>query len=256
MCLIFLAYEQHSEFRLVVAANRDEQYNRPTSSAHFWPECPHILAGRDLEAGGTWMGVNTSGSFGALTNVRSRQPRLSDPPSRGELVTEFLNKDGACEPYLNHIECTSAKYNGFSLLLYAEEELHYFSNFDDGQRLRLTPGLYGLSNHLLDTPWPKVSQGKQAMGVWLESESDDVDALFRMMSDKGCAADEELPDTGVDKAFERALSALFIESPSYGTRSTSVVLLGYDGVCRFTERTFEPHSNRASTVSFQIDTKR
>ena len=255
MCLIFLAYEQHPDYRLVVAANRDEQYDRPTSPADFWPDYPHILAGRDLEVGGTWMGINTNGNFAALTNVRSRRPRLPNPPSRGELITEFLNREAGCEPYLRHIEATSANYNGFSLLVYADEGLHFFSNADDARCLRLEPGLYGLSNHLLDTPWPKVSQGKQQMRVWLEKRNDDVEALFDLMSQKDHAPDGELPDTGVEKAFERTLSALFIESPDYGTRSTSVVTVGYDGTCMFTERTFEPRSKLPSTVSFHLDTK-
>lgn len=255
MCLVFLAYEQHPNYQLVVAANRDEAYPRPTAPAHYWSDHPHILAGRDLEAGGTWMGVNTSGRFAALTNVRSPRARLPNPPSRGELITGFLNRDGCCASFLRHIETSANLYNGFSLLLYAEDGLHYFSNFDDTGFRLLSPGLYGLSNHLLDTPWPKVERGKAAVRDWLESGEDDVEVLFDIMRRKDYAADEDLPETGVDKSFERALSALFIESPGYGTRSTSVVTVGYDGVCLFTERTFEPHSKVASTVHFQLDVK-
>ena len=254
MCLIFLAYEQHSDFRLVVAANRDEDYERPTEPAGYWADYPHILAGRDMEAGGTWMGVNTSASFAALTNVRSPRPRLTNPPSRGGLISGFLNRDGGCDPYLRQIEATADHYNGFSLLLYSPEAgLHYFSNFDNHGFRQLAPGLYGLSNHLLDTPWPKVEQGKRAVGDWLDKQDGDVEELFDIMSRKAHAPDDELPDTGVDKAFERALSALFIESPGYGTRSTSVVTLGYDGSCVFTERTFEPGSAPAGTLRFELD---
>ena len=255
MCLIFLAYEQHRDYRLVVAANRDEAYERPTTSAAYWTDYPHILAGRDLEAGGTWMGINTAGRFAALTNVRSPRPPLPDPPSRGELTTGFLTTVGECDPYLRRVEATAEVYNGFSLLLYDTQALHYFSNFEAEGFRCLPPGLYGLSNHLLDTPWPKVEQGKYAIGEWLATSGDDIEPLFHIMARKARARDEELPETGVDKDFERALSALFIESPGYGTRSTSIVVVGYDGAIIFTERTFEPHTGETSTVRHELVAK-
>ena len=252
MCLIFLAYEQHREYRLVVAANRDEDYERPTATAAYWPDHPQVLAGRDLEAGGTWMGVNTAGRFAALTNVRSARPPLADPPSRGGLTTGFLTAAGECERYLRQVEATADAYNGFSLLLDDTRGLHYFSNFEATGFRRLRPGLYGLSNHLLDTPWPKVEQGKYAIGEWVGSGDDDIEPLFDIMARKARAPDEALPETGVDKDFERALSALFIESPGYGTRSTSIVLVGYDGTIVFTERTFEPGSDETTTVRHEL----
>ena len=252
MCLIFLAYEQHPDYRLVVAANRDEAYERPTAPAGYWTDHPHILAGRDLEAGGTWMGVSTAGGFAALTNVRSLRAPLARPPSRGELITGFLNHDGEFELYLRQVEQRADAYNGFCLLLYGSRGLHYFSNFHAESFRKLEPGLYGLSNDLLDTPWPKVEEGKRAVGTWLETGDEDVEGLFEIMGRKDRVADEDLPDTGVDKEFERALSALFIETPSYGTRSTSVVLVGYDGTTVFVERTFEPHTGNVNTVRFEL----
>lgn len=252
MCLIFLALEQHSDYRLVVAANRDEAYQRPTAPADYWADHPHILAGRDLQAGGTWMGISTTGRFAALTNVRSPRAPLPQPPSRGELISNFFNHDAEPERYLRQVEEKSAAYNGFCLLLYGTNGLHYLSNFDSDGFRTLTPGLYGLSNHLLDTPWPKVEEGKQAVGEWLETGGENVEGLFAIMTRKDRAADRDLPDTGVDKAFEKALSALFIESPGYGTRSTSVVLVGYDGTTVFVERTFEPHTGDVSTVRYEL----
>ena len=253
MCLIFFAYERHPRYRLVVAANRDEAYERPTATAAYWPEYPEILAGRDLEGGGTWMGINRSGRFAALTNVRSPRPRLCAPPTRGELTTDFLRSSSESEEYFREIEAKAQQYNGFSLLLYDAQNLHYFSNFTDAGFQRIDPGLYGLSNHLLDTPWPKVLQGKMAVAEWLETDGEDPEPLFDIMARKSRAREEDLPDTGVDKSFESALSALFIESPGYGTRSTSVLLVGYDGACVFIERTFEADSPNVSTVRFDLD---
>ena len=230
MCLIALAYEVHPRYPLIVAANRDEFLNRPAEPAHFWKDAPDILAGRDKRAGGTWMGISRSGRFAAITNYRDMRLSFPDGPSRGLLVREALE---------HGIDPGSTKaYAGFNLIYGSLEELRYHNNIK-GVDEALMPGIHGLSNHFLDTPWPKVVKAKQEMNELLElPEADLIEALFRLLSDDVIAPDNKLPDTGLPVEMERAASSIFINSPGYGTRCSTVVLVDADGKAYVAERSF------------------
>jgi uncharacterized protein with NRDE domain len=242
MCLIALALDAHPSYRLVMAANRDEFYARPTASAGWWADAPDVLAGRDLREGGTWMGVTRGGRVAAVTNYRDPGfAQLAGAPSRGALVADFLRGSADAESYAHDLAGRAARYNGFNLLVGDEDGLFYLSNRTPGVR-RLQPGVYGLSNALLDTPWPKVVRAKAAMGDALAAaEGDGWDApLWDALADRVIAADDSLPDTGVGAERERQLSAPFIRTDAYGTRVSTILTLTRDGDVRFVERTIAP----------------
>jgi uncharacterized protein with NRDE domain len=244
MCLIAFAWNAHPAFRLVVAANRDELYARPTSPADWWADAPDVLAGRDLREGGTWMGVTRAGRFAAVTNFRD--PGLTQragAPSRGALVSDFLRGAADAEAYMSELAGRAAEYNGFNLLVADAGGLFYLSNRAEGVR-RLEPGVYGLSNHLLDTPWPKVLRAKRAITDALsraDSAAEGWDSgLWEMLADRIVAADDDLPDTGVGAERERLLSPPFIHSDVYGTRASTVLTMATDGEVRLVERSVAP----------------
>jgi uncharacterized protein with NRDE domain len=238
MCLIVLAYRQHPRFKLIVAANRDEFYSRPTVQAAFWEDNPHMLAGRDLEQLGTWLGITTTGRFAALTNFRDPTNVKSTAPSRGGLVRDFLQNSLTPLAYLEEISQISQQYNGFNLLIGDAHNLYYYSNQLGGYR-QLPPGIYGLSNHLLDTPWPKVETAKAAMANCLEHDHEALEGrLFELLADSHQVADEKLPNTGIGLAWERVLSPAFITSDDYGTRSSTLILEDYAGKVKFIEKAF------------------
>lgn len=238
MCLILLAWEKHPRWRLVAAANRDEFHARPTAAADWWADAPQVLAGRDLKEGGTWLGVTRSGRFAAVTNVREPQLYRVGAPSRGHLVGNFLISRAPSLGYGAGLMPIAGAFNGFNLLMTDGVSLAYYSNRDTGMR-PLPPGIYGVSNHLLDTPWPKVVRGKEDLKAALaEDDADAIEArLFESLARRDPAPDGELPSTGVGVERERALSRAFIVTPEYGTRSSTVVLMGRDGEVRFVERT-------------------
>ncbi|MCK9283502.1 MAG: NRDE family protein [Rhodocyclaceae bacterium] len=238
MCLVLLAWQVHPEFPLVVAANRDEFHARPSAAAEFWNDHPQVLAGRDLSAGGTWMGITRSERFAALTNYRDPAQMRSAAPSRGALVSDFLTGTQSPWQYAKQVANGSAAYNGFNLLVGDGHELAWYSNMDDEIRL-LEPGIYGLSNELLDTPWPKVREAKSALGDSLAALPDDT-PLFRLLRDDRRHPDEQLPRTGVSLDLERMLSAAFIRSPNYGTRSSTVLIRDRGGHTVFDEQTWQP----------------
>ena len=239
MCLILFAYDAHPDYRLVLAANRDEFYERPTAPAAPWEDDPRVVAGRDLRGGGTWMGATRQGRWSALTNVRDPREFDRPGPSRGHLVADFLRGEAAPEAYLDALRPRAAEYNGFNLLVGDPDSAWWLSN-RGGPGKRLSPGLHGLSNHLLDTPWPKVERGKRALGRLLEDAGTlEPDLLLELLLDRTFAADHELPDTGIGLERERMLSSLFIVSPDYGTRSSSALLIDRAGRCLLVERTYE-----------------
>ncbi len=242
MCLIFVAWRALPDYPLVVAANRDEFFARPTAVADFWPEAPALLAGRDLEAGGTWMGVTRSGRFAALTNFRDPAQMRSGLPSRGALVSGFLTSEDSAESYLRQTTAKGRECNGYNLLLGDSNELWWSSNVGDASR-KLAPGIYGVSNHLLDTPWPKVGAGKTALSRALDDLPDEQ-GLFDLLRDDSIHADEHLPETGVPLEWERLLSAAFVRSPAYGTRSSTVLVMHRSGRTVFDEQTWLPGANR------------
>jgi len=238
----------------VVAANRDEFYDRPTDAAGFWVDAPGVLAGRDLREGGTWLGITREGRFAALTNFRDTEATLTDRPSRGHLVSRFLIGDDEPEAYLGGVAREGPRYNGFSLVAGSRDTLCYYSNREGTVRV-LPPGVYGLSNHLLDTPWAKVERGKRVMTELLSAAGGPApEALFALMADRSVADDPLLPTTGVGLDRERLLSFLFVSSEIYGTRSSTVVLIDDQGGVDFLERTFDGDPDSFTTVahSFQL----
>lgn len=239
MCLILFGYHAHPKYPLVVAANRDEFYGRPTAPAAFWNDAPHVLAGRDDQAGGTWMGVTKQGQWAAITNYRDPSNRKDDAPSRGALVANYLRELYAPEDYLHHVSTEGAQYNGFNLLVGTSDELMYYSNHGGGIR-SLAQGIHGLSNHLLNTGWPKVERGKKKLRALLEGhDTIDPDDVLDLLYDTDKPEDERLPDTGVGLAGERLLSPMFIQGDNYGTRSSTVLLVDQAQHVTFVERTFE-----------------
>ena len=237
MCLIVVAIDAHPKFKLVIAANRDEFYDRPTAPAAFWPEAPQLLAGRDLRESGTWIGITTERRIAAVTNYRDPESLKAGSPSRGKLVSNFLLGREHPIQYLEQLSRDPNKYSGFNLLVGQREEIYWYSNH--GKEIRkLSPGIHGLSNHLLDTPWPKVKKGCEALGRILAAENPSTEELFQSLMDHTAAADESLPDTGIGLETERMLSPVFIASPGYGTRSSTIIILDRNGGITFTERSF------------------
>lgn len=225
MCLILIAWRAHPRYPVVIAANRDEFFARPTAGAQFWGETAGILAGRDLTAGGTWMGVTRSGRFAALTNYREPEGKRADAPSRGALVKDFLKGTQSAEDYLASLEGRSDIYNGFNLICGTfDDGLWHFSNRETASANRLPPGIFGVSNHLLDTPWPKVAQGKSDLAAAMDALPSDK-PLFELLRDDRIHEDDRLPRTGISLDWERILSAAFVRAPNYGTRSSTVLLL-------------------------------
>lgn len=252
MCLILAALDSHPDYALVVAANRDEFYDRPTAPAAFWPDHPWILGGRDLKAGGTWLGIDRRGRFAAVTNFRQGTRETEAPRSRGLLVSDYLMGDTDAQAHIARVERDAAQYNGFNLLAGDARALHYFSNREGRPRM-LRRGIYGLSNHLLDTAWPKVSASKTALGAALRGSGTElIPSLFALLADPRQAADEHLPKTGIGLDWERLLSAAFIATSGYGTRSSTVVLVGRDGSVVFAERTFGPGGQDAGEMREEI----
>jgi uncharacterized protein with NRDE domain len=255
MCLILFSLAHHPGYPLIIAANRDERYARRSAPLGFWPDAPHVAAGRDLEAGGTWLGITRQGRWAALTNFRQPGSYRGDAPSRGRLVSDFLL--GAMTPaqYLADIEPTAREYNGFNLLAGNLGEIHYLSNCDGGAR-RIEPGVHGLSNHLLNTPWPKVALGRQYLeGLPLGSSDAIIESLLQRLRDATRPADADLPDTGIGPDRERALSPPFIEAEHYGTRASTVIVVNAHGEVTIRERRFGPLGTPlgSSELDFRLD---
>ncbi len=229
MCLIVFAWQVVPGMPLIAAGNRDEFYNRPATHADWWTDRPQIFAGRDLQGGGTWMGINRNGRFAAVTNIRAPDQKRSDAPTRGALVADYLGSDAGPDEYVRNIGARAHLYNGFNLLVGDRSKLIWYSNTANDERngRALPPGIYGLSNGALDTPWPKVVSTK-AQFASLLCQGAPEDAYFEMLSDTTIASDCRLPKTGISLEWERALSAVCIELPEYGTRSSTLVRL-YEG---------------------------
>ncbi|PCH95506.1 MAG: hypothetical protein COB85_04455 [Bacteroidetes bacterium] len=248
MCLILFANNVHPKYKLILVANRDEFYKRPTRPAQWWEDKSDVLAGKDLEGGGTWMGISKSGRIAALTNYRKLPVNEKYNSTRGKLVTDFLDESISRTDYLKKLEDSSNDYDGYNLVFGNADQLTYYSN-KGGEESDVEPGIHGLSNALLDTPWPKVKLGKEALST-IVNESEDIvpDRLFEILHNTDLAPDEELPDTGIGIEYERVLSAAFINpisigSPDYGTRLSTVILIDKENKVHFEERAFVPESN-------------
>lgn len=256
MCLIIFAYDCHPKYKLVMAANRDEFYKRPTQPAAFWPEYEGLLAGRDLKEGGTWMGVTTRGRFATLTNYRDPASFNPQAQSRGHLVYNYLAGDNEPLEYIESIISQADLFNGFNLLLGDQESLYCYSNRDHLMR-KVERGIHGLSNSLFDVPWPKVEKGKKALTGIMADKEIDPESLFAMMADREQPPDEMLPHTGVTLEMERVLAPAFVLSPEYGTRTTTILLIDRDGRIQFQERSFAPErytEARGRSFCFQFIT--
>ncbi len=252
MCLIVFAYKYHPRYPLILAANRDEFYERPASKSHFWEDHPDLLAGRDMKYGGTWMGITRSGRFAGVTNFRERAGIREHPLSRGLMVKDFLTSRDSPETFLKRIIPRTEEYDGFNLLLGDPASLIYYSNRSRNMQA-LKPGVYGLSNHLIDTPWPKLVRTRQALTAIIEgSDPVNTERLSSILYDKSPAADNELPDTGFELEWERVLSSAFIVTPTYGTRASTVILIDTDGQVTFTERSFNGPEDQGRTVHHEF----
>ena len=253
MCLIYVAWRRHARHRLVVAANRDEFHARPALPVHWWDDAPGVLAGRDLEAGGTWLGVGAEGRFAAITNYRDPfAARVPAARSRGALVSEFVAGDEPAEAYLGRVMEEGRRYNGFSLLAMDRDTLAFASNRSRGV-LRLEPGVYGLANHLLDTPWPKVTGGKAELERLLASPEVHVCDLLALLAPDQARHDEALAaDTESDSGPMRWRSSRFIIGPDYGTRASAAILLDAGGAGVFAERSFDSSGAAVGDVAFEL----
>jgi uncharacterized protein with NRDE domain len=251
MCLVVVALGAHPRYSLVVAANRDEHHARAALPAHWGERPPYagMLAGRDLEAGGTWMGVRGDGRWALVTNVREGRGGDTAAPSRGELVPQVLNAPKASA--LAALGHRAAAYNGFNLLAGDAGSATWMSNRADGE-LSLAQGIHGLSNARLDTPWPKVTRTRDAVNAWAARGDEDVAPLFAALADRMPARDADLPSTGVPLEWERLLSAPFIVSDGYGTRCSTVLAIGRDGSARFVERSFDARGDATGEVAFDF----
>lgn len=254
MCLVIFAYRASAQYPLLVAANRDEFHARPTLAAALWEEHPNLLAGRDLEQGGTWMGITRDGRFAAITNVRGGVATVPAPRSRGELPLHFLTGSDGPGDYLAALAATSDQYAGFNLLVGDNESLWYYGNFAGEPPRALTPGLYGLSNAALDTPWPKVDRGKQRLGHLLTSGEVEHDHLATLVSDPAAAGAEELAAIGQHSELEQRLSSQFIIMPQYGTRSTTTLRATADGVIDWREVSFDESGERIGSSELVLTT--
>lgn len=251
MCLILFAYNYHPGFKLVFAANRDEFLTRSTASLGYNFPGEDILGGRDLQGGGSWLVTDSRGRFGAITNFRDPARQLAAPPSRGEIVLNYLRSVQPPARFLATFAKHSTRYNPFNLLLGDSHQLYYFSNVTMECR-PLAPGLYGLSNHLLDTEWPKVRLGKTLLKRSLSDiETPDKRQLFGILANTERPPDEQLPETGVGLHWERLLGSLFIHGESYGTRSSSVLLIDDRDRVEFTEQSFD-HTAQGWRISGEV----
>ncbi|ANN66673.1 NRDE family protein [Bordetella bronchialis] len=252
MCLAVLAIHTVPGLPAIIAANRDEYHARPTAPAQPWKDDPRIIAGRDLKSGGTWMGMTRGGRYALVTNYRDPMSILPRAPSRGKLVEDYLRQDTAPEDYVQRVARDGARYNGFNLIVGDRGAAWYYSNRGASPRA-LEPGIYALSNHLLDTPWPKLARTKAAFaGILRASPTPDPEALFEALGDRSIALDAELPDTGVGLERERFLSSAFIVGLTYGTRSSTVMMLG-DRHAALYERRFAPDGSPAGRSNWDVE---
>ncbi|GLQ33151.1 NRDE family protein [Litoribrevibacter albus] len=255
MCLVALAYKVHPEYPLVAVANRDEYHHRQAHPAHWWPDAPSVVAGKDLSAGGSWMASDHHGRLICLTNVRmGRAPQAEQALSRGKIVSDYIVQNIPAEQYLKQLSDRCHLFNPFNLLIYESGKLFYCNSLNRGF-LSLPPGLYGLSNAFLDTPWPKVQAVKSHLQHAIIEDQINPDTLTNTLSDRTPYAHELLPDTGIPKEMEHILSSAFIVSPTYGTRCTSVFWQDQKSKCYFRESNWFATGEMASQQEFSWKAK-
>jgi uncharacterized protein with NRDE domain len=267
MCLIAFAWQRHPRYPLALIANRDELHARPAAAAGYDPEAAGVYGGRDLVAGGGWLQVSTRGRLAAVTNVRAGLKPAKKPRSRGWLVRDFVRGQARAVDFAAATERTAGEYGPFNLLLWDGHALAFSSNHPGPEHRRVSPGVHAMSNGAFDAPWPKSGHATRALEAWLVSAPDDADTqdstalapLFDALADTTVAPDSLLPDTGVGVALERALSPPFVAGDTYGTRCSTVVLIGADH-CVFAERRFGPNAEAAGesfvTLHLEAGTRR
>jgi len=238
MCLILFSHRATPGYRLILAANRDEFYARKTAVLQRWGREGRIISGRDLQAGGTWLGATVTGKFGGLTNYREVQDTEDDWRSRGEILVRYLDSDMSAAAFVGHLHREGDRYRGFNLVVGDHHSLYYCSN-RAGAPQRLGAGVYALSNHLLDTPWPKVERGKNLFRKLLCRKMVAAEDMFTMLTDRRQPSVQELPQTGIGLEWEKILAPIFIRSEGYGTRSSAVLTIDNAGQCRFHERIYD-----------------
>jgi uncharacterized protein with NRDE domain len=251
MCLVLVAWRGHSQYPCVIAANRDELHSRAAAPAQWWASKPPILAGRDLTAGGTWLGMTRSGRFAALTNYRDSEYHRVGTPSRGTLVTSILTSNASCAATLDYLRDVASGYSGFNLIFSDGERLAVFESVR-GEGRELGPGIYGLSNHLLDTPWPKVENAKSRLSEALAGLADPAAALALLRDDEP-APDDQLPRTGVSLEWERLLSSAFVRAADFGTRCSTLVRIDQLRRACFDEWTWDSAGAQTAMASFQFE---
>lgn len=249
MCLVGLAFKVHPKYPILLITNRDEAYARPTAQAHFWEDDPSILAGKDLEAGGTWMGVSKNGRFAALTNFRNPMMLGDDKKSRGELVTNYLKSSLGPKEWLKSIVNTASDYNPFNILVGNVEELFFMSSAYN-QLTEVKPGVHGLSNDSLNTSWPKVTYLTKKLSTLIKTKKTSNTELFRALQNKKKAPVSKLPETGVGLALEKILSPAFIETENYGTRCSTILKISNEGEIHFSEKSHLLKENKLVEVKF------
>lgn len=251
MCLILLLWRARADYPCVLAANRDEFHDRPTAPAQWWPGGAQILAGKDLRAGGTWLGVTRSGRFAALTNYRDGRAPRQDAPSRGGLVARFLESDETVAEALERLRIDGPRYNPFNMIVSDGRRLGVYES-ERGVGRELDSGLFGLSNHLLDTPWPKVENAKSGLTAALLH---DETSILHLLRDERPAADERLPRTGASREWERLLSSAFVRSELYGTRCSTVFRIDRAGGAQFDEWTWDRSGTETRRQSFRFEVR-
>lgn len=239
MCIVSFNFQEHPKYKLIIAANRDEFYRRPADPLRVWPDYPNIVAGRDLEAKGTWLGMSKDGKFATLTNYRHpKYFKDDDKRTRGDIVTNYLTSSVDPQAYLEELHERRHEYSGFNVIVGNGDELFYYSN-EKGNIKEIERGTHSLSNAFLNTPWPKVKRAKSALDHYVShNEEIDPEKLFKQLHNDTIAPDEELPKTGLSLEFERQVSSIFIRSEDYGTRVSTVILITHDNEVKLIERTF------------------
>ena len=252
MCLIVIAYNYHPDYKLIFAANRDEFYKRPATAAEFWIDEPSLLAGRDLKEGGTWCGITKNGRFAAITNYRDMKSIKQDALSRGRIVKDFLLDISSPEDYSKNLIESSDLYNGYGFIFGDKNDLFFFSN-QTKKLIKIEKGIHGLSNHLLDTPWYKVKKGKELLKKAVDKRDTLVDDLFFMLSDKTLSPQKDLPNTGLNKEIEKRISSIFVETPDYGTRASTVILIDKKDNVTFIEKSLDTETKKWNINAFKFD---
>lgn len=254
MCLLVLAWNTHPRYRLVVAANRDEYHDRAAAPLGRWPAPAQILAGRDLRAGGTWLGIDRRRRFGVVTNFRDLMPAPPEAPSRGALIPQYLCGAAGPGDYFAALAPKAAGYGGFNLLLADVDSLWYASNRGAPFARALSPGIHGLSNEQLDTPWPKLVRVRRGFEAWLSGGgSMDDGRLFALLADRAPAGEKEGPSSsGFPPEWERTLSSPFVLHPSYGTRCSTLVAIEPSGACFLAERRFDPTGTCSGETEYRL----